>query len=92
MKAGVGGAVGGLLAHFTGVPGIGETVGTGLGMAASGLLSHSNDKVGLLVAERMSNAQKAAAALEALRKQKKGLLSTLPDYLLPYAAPQLPNR
>jgi hypothetical protein len=87
VKAGVGATVGGLLGHL-GLPG-GEAVGGGLGLLATGALNHANDRVALLTAERMANAEKAAAILRAAQK-KQGLLGPLPNYLLPYGAPQFP--
>jgi len=88
VKAGVGATVGGLLGHI-GLPG-GEAVGGGLGLLATGALNHANDRVALLTAERMANAEKAAAILRAAQKKQQGLLGQLPNYLLPYGAPQIP--
>jgi hypothetical protein len=87
MRAGLGMVGGGLLGHLFG-SGVGDVVGGGLGMTASGLLSHANDRVGLLVAERMANAQKAAAAIQATQGRGTSFLgraANIPQYLLPYA-------
>lgn len=74
---------------MTGIPGIGELAGAGIGMHLGEGVSALNGKVMGKVGEKAANAQKAADALEAYRLQqarkRKGLLSQLPDYLLPYA-------
>jgi hypothetical protein len=86
---GIGLVGGGLLGHLTGIPVLGELTGAAIGGHLGEGVNALNGKVMRKVGEKAANAQKAADALEAYRiqqaRKRQGLLTNLPQYLLPYA-------
>jgi len=94
---GVGTIAGGLLSHLSGLPLVGDVGGMAIGGQIGGVLdkiaADSDAAILRKVGGKAANAQKAAEALQAYRLQqlrKQGLLGQLPNYLLPYGAPQIP--
>jgi hypothetical protein len=98
LGKGVGTIAGGLLSHLSGMPLVGDVGGMAIGGQVGGLLDKVAAKADAAVlgkvGSKAANAQKAADALEAYRLQQlrrqQGLLGQLPNYLLPYGAPQFP--
>jgi hypothetical protein len=78
------------MGHLLGIPGVGETGGAILGGLLSESAQAANRSVMRKVGTKAANAEKAAEALQAYQRHRQGLLGQLPNYLLPYGAPQFP--
>jgi hypothetical protein len=82
------------LQHTTSLAGGGSLLGGHVGAIAGGLLGAATGAIDLVaqkgVGRLASNARLAADALEAEQLRRQGLLGQLPNYLLPYGAPQFP--